>query len=300
MRHHVSSDLDALQVQKRALATDVVKALGAVMQHGKLGSFLTLLKLEDDSVRLAYLQTERELADDGKPAATVQATVVSDDLGEELSQLLGLEPVVSIVAGNDPARPNERDFATVFATNLVQTWLDTIVEQSKNQRAMEYHCVSAGLLVELARELEVAAQKTGLYKRMIDAVRITRGFRTSGNGYMWRQVAPVASQFNTFIDYAGHQISSEDGVAVISLADKRLSIFARRPSTDPLSCLSETSTRFEQKYFVDWIQGVQSAIRSNAEFLAGIEGDSTSNTRLGEILQQLKDVEHSQHLMKAT
>ncbi|HEX9172518.1 MAG TPA: virulence factor SrfC family protein, partial [Telluria sp.] len=292
VRYHVSSDLDTLQEQKKALATDVAKALFSAMKQGKLGAFLSLLKLDDDSARSAYLQTERELASGAKSIA--EAPVVIDDFSNEFAEMLGMEPSTEDGLSTGSMRPCERDFASVFASNLVQVWLGTIVEQSKNPITVAYHGVPAGLMIDLARELEVAVQKTGVYQRMVDEVRTNRGFRSPVKSvFMWRQVAPVASRFNRFIDYAGNQLGGEGGVNVRNSVDKPLTIFARTDSDDPMSTLSEVTQNFEQKYYSDWIQGVHWAIRTNAAFLAGVEGDTTSNARLGDILKQLKAVEQS-------
>lgn len=291
VRHYVSSDLAALQEQKKNLATDIATGLVSVLKQGKLGALLGLLKLDDDNARLVYLQTEREMTGAGGTESSSASSIAADEPDDQYADLLGLDPSPPPGAGNPGPPVAQRDFASAFADNLVQTWLSMIVEQSRNPRSMEFHGIAPGLLVELARELEVAAQKTGLYKRMIEEVRASRSFRNQvKNVYMWRQVSPVASRFNTFIDYAGHSGVGATGVTVQNLANKRLDIFVRPVSGDPMSGLSETSKNFEQSYFVDWIQGVQWSIRTNAEFLAGVEGDTASNSRLGEILHQLQSV----------
>lgn len=285
-RHYISSDVAELERQKKELAVRVITGLNAALKRERFGLFLALLKLDDDSARMAYVQTERELTGEGVNYS--MAAAADHEMDDDLKLLLGDEPSTS-GASLGPGARRERDFAAVFAENLVQSWLTLIAEHSKSERTMQYLGMDPAIVVELARELELTAQKNGLYQRIVEEVRLHRAFRNPvKNVYMWRQVAPAVSRFNTFIDHAGHDGRSNLGVKISDLQDRPAVIFADRACSDPMARLTEASVRFEKTYFLDWIRGLQASIRGNAVFLAGFSGDAGANSRLGTILQRLE------------
>jgi hypothetical protein len=292
-RHYVTSDVGELRAQKKQLAVDLVRALGGVMRKEKLGAFLASLKLDDESARDAYFQTEREIALRSNEAAA--GGDVSEELDDEFSQMFGLTLSEESAPKSDPN--STRDFASVFANNMVQAWLSSIAEQSNNASAISHYGISGALVVELARELEAAAQKTGLYQTMVAEVRKSREYRNPGKSvWMWKQVAPVAGRFNDFIDHAGHVDIGSNGIPVQALDERQVRIFSSEVGANPMDRLSETSVNFERKYMLDWVQGIQATVRTNADFLAGMSGDTAANSRLGEILAQLRAVEHSREI----
>jgi hypothetical protein len=288
-RHYVTSDVGQLRGQKKQLAQNLVRALGGTMKKEKLGAFLASLKLDDESARNAYFQTEREIALRSNEAAASED--VSQELDEEFSAMFGLTSDDSGPKGNSHST---RDFASIFANNMVQAWLSSIVEQSNNASSISHYGISGALVMELALELEVAAQKTGLYQAIVTDVRKSREYRNQGKSvWMWKQVAPVAGRFNDFIDHAGHVVIGSDGISVQALDERQVRIFSSGAATNPMDRLSETSLNFEKKYLFDWVQGIQATVRTNADFLAGVSGDTAANSRLGEILEQLRAVENS-------
>lgn len=288
-RHYVTSDVGQLRGQKKQLAQNLVRALGGTMKKEKLGAFLASLKLDDESARNAYFQTEREIALRSNEAAASED--VSQELDEEFSAMFGLTSDDSGPKGNSHST---RDFASIFANNMVQAWLSSIVEQSNNASSISHYGISGALVMELALELEVAAQKTGLYQAIVTDVRKSREYRNQGKSvWMWKQVAPVAGRFNDFIDHAGHVVIGSDGISVQALDERQVRIFSSGAATNPMDRLSETSLNFEKKYLFDWVHGIQATVRTNADFLAGMSGDTAANSRLGEILEQLRAVENS-------
>lgn len=293
LRHYVTSDVGELRAQKKALAVDLVKALGMAMKKEKLGAFLATLKLDDESARDAYFQTEREIALRGNE--TVASGESNEELDDDFLQTLGLSQSEPSAPKTDPNAT--RDFAAVFANNLLQAWLTSIVEQSRSASSVSHYGIPGVLVVELARELEASAQKTGLYQAMVAHVRKSREYRNqSRTAWLWKQVAPVAGSFNDFIDHAGHVGIEGGGIQVQALDERQIRIFANEVAKDPMARLSETSVNFERKYLVDWVQGIQATIRTNVDFLSGMAGDTAANCRLGEILAQLRAVERSREI----
>jgi hypothetical protein len=289
-RHYVTSDVGECRAQKVQLAQNLVKVLAGAMKKEKLGAFLASLKLDDESARDAYFQTEREIALRSNESAASGEGV--EELDDEFSQMFGLTLSEPSVPQSD--LHSKRDFASVFANNMIEAWLSSIVEQSKNASSISHYGIPGALVVDLARELETATQKTGLYQAMVADVRKSREYRNLGKSvWMWKQVAPVTGRFNDFIDHAGHVDIGSGGISVQTLDARQVRIFSSDAATNPMNRLSETSLNFERTYLSDWVNGIQATVRTNADFLAGMPGDTAANSRLGEILDQLRAVENS-------
>ena len=288
-RHYVTSDVGECLAQKTQLAQNLVKVLVGVLKKEKLGAFLASLKLDDESARDAYFQTEREIAIRSNEAAA--SAEGDEELDAEFSEMFGLtlpEP-----SDPQPISHSSRDFASVFTNNMIEAWLSSIVEQSKNASSLLHYGIPGAMIVDLARELETATQRTGLYRAMVTDVRKSREYRNPGKSvWMWKQVAPVAGRFNDFIDHAGHVYNGSAGIPVQTLSARQVRIFSSDLANNPMDRLSETSLNFEKKYLSDWVNGIQATIRTNADFLAGKSGDTASNSRLEEILDQLRVAEH--------
>jgi len=54
--------------------------------------------------------------------------------------------------------------------------------------------------------------------------------------------------------------------------------------------IPEIAEDFSKVYLIEWLQALQFAIRSNAEYMAQEAGDTQSNRELGDLLRQLAEV----------
>ncbi|MGZ3796393.1 MAG: virulence factor SrfC family protein [Pseudobdellovibrionaceae bacterium] len=290
-RYYISTDANELRSEKEKLATELVTALAIALKKERLGEFISTLKLADDSARDAYFQTEREvtIAGRGQDKNTVNEEP-EEAIDDDMAALLGLVPehkIKSIESKNN-ARSTQ-DFASVFASNVIHNWMTAVLEQGKDVSATSYYGISSQLHLDIVKELEIAAQKSGLYNFIIDEVRKRRAFKDQRRSvWMWKQVAPVTGYFNNFIDHAGNVLNDSVGLQIQTLNEKAIKIFATEYESRPLDGLSESSKSFEQTYLVDWINGLQYSVRTNADFLAGISGDIEANSHLGKILNDLK------------
>ncbi|MDD5581303.1 MAG: virulence factor SrfC family protein [Methylobacter sp.] len=290
-RHYISTDVNELRSEKKKVATEIVKALGLAIKKRRLGEFISTLKLADDSACNAYFQTEREVTlSDRRQSKIATNEEPEEEMDEAIAALLGLVPEQkpkSNASKNNSG--SNQDFASVFASNVIQTWMTTILEQSKDVSTTSYYGISSQLVLQIIRELEIALHKSGLYAHIIDEVRKRRAFKPDRKSvWMWKQVSPVTGHFNNFIDHAGNIANVKAGLPILALDEKPTKIFVSEHESRPLDRLSENSKNFEQKYLLDWINGLQYSVRTNADFLSGISGDIESNSRLGKILNDLR------------
>jgi hypothetical protein len=289
--YYISTDTNELRNEKKKLATELVNALGISFQKGRLGEFISTLKLADDSARDAYYQTEREITFTGGGQGSNGVYEEPEEVIEDaMAAMLGLAPAPQ---SNNTESNNKvdsiKDFASVFASNVIQIWAADLVEQSKDVSASSYYGISTQLLLNIVKEFEISAHKTGLYNIIVEEVRKSRSFKTERRSvWMWKQVSRVTGYFNDFIDHAGNISNDISGIQIQTLDDRRVNIFVSEYKSRPLDVLFEDSKNFEQKYLIDWIHGFQYSVRTNADFQSGFSGDIEANSRLGKILSDLR------------
>lgn len=285
-RHYISADLDQVHREKTELATRLLTTLGNVMVRGRLGELIASLKLSDDDAHEAYYQAERAATPSTKPTV-LPASPQIQELDPALAELLGLAPVGAAPEVAEPARV-ERDFAQIFAENILNVWQASIATLSRDAGATGYHGVPSPCMVDIARELDVSARKHGIVQEMAQEVRRQRSFISdSRSGWRWKQIAPVTNRFNHFIDHAGNVVDVDAGLTIQMLNGQSKQIFTQPEPEDPMASLLESGSAYERGYLGDWLQGLQTAVRSNAQYLCGMSGDVEQNARLGKILEQL-------------
>ncbi len=282
-RHYISADVSELRGEKAALAGTLLRALAPLIKRGRLGELIGSLKLDDEAAHAAFHQSEHA----SLPDRTVEKTLAApepEEVDAETAALLGLTPVE---ASSRPAIL-ERHFGHIFVETVLSAWQAAIADLTRTPQVLTYYGVDAQHLLDIAREMEVSARKTGLVNELAEDVRKNRSFRAEAAAWRWRQIAPVTNRWNHFVDLAGHYPCGTSGVDIDTLQGARQVIFSSREMTTPMAALTETSTDYEKNYLMDWLQGLQSTVRTNADYLAGVSGNVEANARLGDILTALR------------
>ncbi|HJU99493.1 MAG TPA: virulence factor SrfC family protein [Burkholderiaceae bacterium] len=282
-RHYISADVSELRSEKATLAKTLLLALAPLLKRERLGELIGSLKLDDEAARAAFYQSEQAAIPD-RATDKAQAAPEPDELDAETAALLGLAPVE--VAPRPVAA--ERHFGHIFVETVIATWQAGVADLTRAPQVLNYYGVTAQHLLDIARELEVSARKTGLVDELAEDVRKNRSFRAETGTWRWRQTAPVTNRWNHFVDLAGHYPCNPSGVGIDTLQGARQVIFASRETATPMAALTETSADYEKTYLMDWLQGLQATVRTNADYLAGISGNVEANARLGDILTALR------------
>jgi hypothetical protein len=287
-RYYISSDIAELRKQKTELATQILTSLGRAMQRGHLGEFISSLKLDDSYARDAYYQSERAAAPTSSITQAHDENLADEGIDENLADILGLPSNENTQSPIGSATVS-RDFPVIYAENIILSWLSYITEQSRDANLINYFGISPQVFLNIAREFEVSARRSGVFDQMAIEVRKNRGFMAGRKAtWVWKQIAPVTNRFNDFIDHAGNVVTAVSGCKTKTLVGAEITVFDTTEIENPMSRLTEESMQYEKKYLTDWLQGLQTTIRLNAEYLGGLTGNAESNARLGEILETLR------------
>lgn len=297
--YHISGDVETLRREKKTLAESVTRMLARTFHHQKLGEFLYAIRQDEKDAFTLFAASERAAAATSVGAAATSETAgpvtyakASDDLLAEL----GLEPEAPPAAAPEAA-PNApspsraaQDLAEKFVADLEQAWSARVADIARDEALAAYLHLDPELTQRLADELRVTARRTGVFHRMVEAVRAGQQQKTGRReAWVWRQVSPACALFNDHLAFLGlGGIQRPEGSTVTDITGAQRQVFPPIPTAGDLPALKEAVEPYEKTYFLGWLWGLQHHILGNAEYQAGFSGNVAENAALGAILDRLR------------
>ena len=293
-KYFVSSDKQDLLREKRELAEKFLKTGAVIYQKKRLGELIHFLFVSDSDTQDIFRRLENQFEREKNASKIEQegAQAAPDQIDTDLAGLLGLSTAAeSTKQDKSAASTSLADFPERFVTNFFGEWTSSVLARATGSNALTYLHLDRHLLVQVLNELERAAKRIGLVEHLKSVMRTNYQYRsTHSKSRVLKQTAILTGVFNQFLVYGGCAFGAQQTpIAVEALDGKALSIF--KPASDVTEIeIPEIAEDFSKVYLIEWLQALQFAIRSNAEYMAQEAGDTQSNRELGDLLRQLSEV----------
>ena len=287
-KYYVSSDLEGLEREKLIKATELTESFAKLLKSQRLGEFITLLLESDidtvDTFKRTLLDFEREK----HAKKSSDGTAVNIQIDPRDAEELGLEIKLPSKTSDELVTQPKQNFANIFIQRFMDEWRSRCMTRLSSVNLSDYLLCERDTALQLINELEIAANRTGLIKHLIEYVEKNNQYKSDDRrSWIWRQTSVVSAKFNEFIAYGGLPISRYSQQVVKTLSGKEVEVFKENIEPEANPGITEIQDDFSRRYLLDWIQAVQNCIRSNAVYQAGFHSDATSNIALGKIIEEL-------------
>jgi hypothetical protein len=285
-RFYVSESNEELAQQKRALARQFMLFGAELLKRDRLGEFIAILMVRDDHTRSIFNSkiNDVERSRNAKTRVTNVTEPVREELDPLLADLLGIDTAVEELSKPEP-RSTNAEFSWDIVSDFIEDWGLSIKSTMSREGVADYFFLDRDLLIQILNEFEIAAYRSGFVDNLKTLVDDNYQYKTSRAHWVWKMTATLTAQFNSYVSRGG--LLGLGGTTVETLSGKQITIFATREQPGNEIIIPERGANFSERYFVDWLNAVQSMIRKNV--LSSFKSDTLlmENRRLGEIIAEL-------------
>lgn len=285
---HISSDLVAEKEKRLAQARSSLESLARCAENERFGEFLHTLQVSDEALADLYFQIAADYAGE---APVESATPATSRAPSRFLQRLGLQEG----NGNGAAEPASRNKgerrAERFATAAVESWIDTMRQETQNESVARRLKAEAAALSSIAGEVAQAAGRLRLRDRIVERLQSLGSVPSQPKHAMATNALMAAETINRFVSYLGtlDQPTEERPRAADDSGQER-PVFTRQVAVGEIPRLPAERMPFNDQTVIDWMASYLHLVEDNAATLEGAEIDLEQNARLGQVLTSLNQV----------
>lgn len=289
---HFSGDLDTERRKKQAMIERVVTRLARCASRQLFGELLRSFHLDENDVYDIYLAAESPVhdGDDAAEAAPVPAAVIGSavDTDDLMSELFGRPKGSGAPSASGPDTA-PRDRPEHFAREVESFWTERLGQLGDSPHWLRYFGIEGEDVADLAQELMTAARRDELWRRIAQEVRLAAQFKDADKGALiWRQVIPVVTQVNDFVDWLGHGGPARREGTEVTLDGKTRRLFVPRPPVGAFPAIGAEAAAYDRGFYVDWLLALRHLVDDNVAYQAGANVNVAENARLGAVLDKLQ------------
>ena len=281
-----SDDREELRRQKELLSRQLVMLVGKVTSRHLFGELLRCLQVTDYDLYDLWLR-ERRAAGDASSAPVPLSTsddVSVDDIFSDIFGDSADKPAVP--AAQTGGETVQRDAAGSLADMVFDYWIERLHNVSDSPEARSRFGLPPREFGQLVSELLLAAQRTGMRKRLEEQLRQCGAYANMARERLiWRQVSLAADSINAFVDWLGFDPRSHDARArTILMGGKSCELFTppAEPPAEPI--IGEQEAPYDRQWYTDWMRALAWSVMANVDFDGKQVRDPEQNNRLRDIL----------------
>ncbi len=183
-----------------------------------------------------------------------------------------------------------KDIHSFYAEYIIEAWSANMHEVAETDECTDYFHFPKVLLLGVLDEFDAAVMRMGIRKRLEDKFReIARPVDVPKDSKTHKQASYAVGMLNDFVSWMGHNpVETKESERSVSSWKGDVTVFRERPEIEDYPVLGDEFSNFSLQWMQDWLFAFYGVLMDNVAFTDGIKIDLQENSRLGEILEKIK------------
>jgi hypothetical protein len=274
----VSGDPEEQLERRRTSARSVAQSLIGCAHLQRFGELLSHLHVTEEDLEAAYYRIEMGMSAGGSDEMVIGRSPAEREMEEAIFGDDHSDPRTS---------PRLRDDAQRFAENVIEAWFRDMHDLAANEAFCDSVKVPSEQAADLVKEIVDGAKRLDLEREIAETVRDSTAMRMKFPKLVKLPVRRSAHLINSYVNKLGYDaVDPSERPRTKSRVDAR-AIFLSPNSPIGIPEIPDQPSRFEQRYFIDWICGFLDLVEKNACVENGNMVNIEANRELGKYVAEL-------------